>query len=466
METMNYYKYFSALCFVFIFLSVYGQENKAGKLSDFINEGRYFESKELYNEIYPTLDFNEDLYYKCRMHSFMNRKDSAAHCLEELLEYYPEFLDNKALNIYVELFNLYFQLHDYEKGMSTYKRIVEHLEDNPYNIDEKEIEQCRKYVEERLAYFKEEMNGPRIRLKRKATDESLNILGEDKLRCEVSFNGVKHKTIFDTGSEYYCTINRYYAEKRGIKYDTCKVVKELINNTEFPVCRVTLDSVEMGNIIFYNLPVRLFDNDVIKYVPDSIKEDSIKVAKIDSVKNEVGIPIIGLPTMQLIGKFLIDYEKNTLSFPNTLDTLAMAREPSMFFCGNKISTQIKLNNVDFVALLDTGCDGAVEIDSIFYEKWENDIPIDTVIDKEQYNYLMLHGAWINIPYEIPEKPIITFNGKPILPFGESDAPLRIYSMHSIWPNLLFDGVIGYDLFKRIGKKVLLDLDNMRLEAIE
>lgn len=31
---------------------------------------------------------------------------------------------------------------------------------------------------------------------------------------------------------------------------------------------------------------------------------------------------------------------------------------------------------------------------------------------------------------------------------------------------IFDGIIGYDFFRRLGKRVLLDFDNMRLEVEE
>ena len=41
-----------------------------------------------------------------------------------------------------------------------------------------------------------------------------------------------------------------------------------------------------------------------------------------------------------------------------------------------------------------------------------------------------------------------------------------YPLGQIVPGIFFDGVIGNGFYRRIGKKVLLDLDNMRLEAVQ
>lgn len=261
-------------------------------------------------------------------------------------------------------------------------------------------------------------------------------------------------------------MNLHYAEKMGIKYDSSKIVYETINNEQMPSYEIIMDSIEIGNILLYNVPIQLVDNEITQYLPDSIKTDSIKMAKIDSVKNMMSVPIIGLPVMQMIGKFMIDYENNKLYFPDLHDTSEIAKEPNLFFRNNKVYTQAKINNVPFTGLLDTGSDGAIDIDTVFYEKFKNDIPIDTIAEKSPYNFVMIHGAWVDIPYEIPELTTITFNNKCILPPSENDAPLRIYPMQSIWPVEFLDGVLGYDFFKRIGKKVLLDLDNKRLEAVE
>ena len=44
--------------------------------------------------------------------------------------------------------------------------------------------------------------------------------------------------------------------------------------------------------------------------------------------------------------------------------------------------------------------------------------------------------------------------------------VKTYPLGQIVPGIFFDGVIGNGFYRRIGKKVLLDLDNMRLEAVQ
>ncbi len=74
---------------------------------------------------------------------------------------------------------------------------------------------------------------------------------------------------------------------------------------------------------------------------------------------------------------------------------------------------------------------------------------------------MAHRLWNDDSYKIVCNPMLEFNNKPMLPPTENS--VKIYTLHP-WKYL--DGIIGYDFFKKIGKRVLLDLDNMRLEAIE
>jgi hypothetical protein len=457
---MNNRRAFLTLFFSIIYVLAFAQNEQQQKLLTLLSEGRYFESRDLYNEIHDTLDFDEELYYEYWMCKFMNRKDSAAICLEKMLEDYPEFVGNGAMSIYIELFNIYTDLKDKEKGVYTYKRVMEYLKDNPYGINEEDIPVLKKETEERFACFKQLVNEPPIKLRRKKTSDSLKIEGKDKLWLNAKFNGFVHKALFDIGGGTYCTMSRNCAEKIGVKYNTSKIVKKPFNNTDM---QIIMDSIEIGDIVLYNIPIQLLDHDISQYLPDSIKNDSIEMEDFDSVKDEIGSPMLGLPMMQLIGRLLIDYENNTISFPDIHTKIS--EEPNLFFY-NGVYMHAKLNKQDFIGQLDTGADSYIEIDSVFYEKHKNDIPIDTMTVKKPYNLAMFHHTWVDMPYQIPDNLKITFDNKQISPPSDDENPIRIYSIQPIWSTKIFDGVIGYDFFKKIGKRVLLDLDNMRLEAIE
>lgn len=460
---MNNWRAFLVLFFSIIYVPAFAQNEQQQKLLTLLSEGRYFESRDLYNEIHNTLDFDEELYYKYWMCKFMNKKDSAAICLEKMLEDYPEFVENGVMSIYIELFNIYTDLKDKKKGVYTYKRVMEYLKDNPYGINEEDITVLKRETEEQYACFKQLVNEPPIKLRRKKTSDSLKIEGKDKLWFNAKFNGFVHKAIFDTGGGTYCTMSRNCAEKIGIKYDTSKIVKKPLNNTDMQIFQVIMDSIEIGDIVLYNIPIQLLDHDISQYLPDSIKNDSIEMEDFDSVKDVIGNPFLGLPMMQLIGRLLIDYENNTISFPDIHTKIS--EEPNLFFY-NGVYMHAKLNKQEFIGQLDTGADSYIEIDSVFYEKHKNDISIDTMTVKKPYNLAMCHRTWVDMPYQIPDNLKITFDNKQISPPSDDENPIRIYSIQPIWPTKVFDGIIGYDFFKKIGKKVLLDLDNMRLEAIE
>lgn len=461
---MSNWKVFIAFCCSIIFVSAYSQNGKLQQFSTALSKGRYFESKELYPEIDKALDLDEDLYYKYRMYGFMNKKDSVAVCLEKMLEDYPEFIGNNAIVTYMELFNIYAELKDYEKGIYAYKRILEHLEDNPYDINEEKIGAWKKNIEESFAYFKQVVNEPPIKVRRKEVADTLKIEGSERLRFEARFNGILHKTLFDTGVNTYCLMSKRYADKMGINYNKAEVRSEPINEMNIPVMRVLLDSIEIGNVTLYNVPIKIYDYTINFCLPDSVKNDTLKMKSFESGKNDLQAPIIGLPTMQLMRKLLIDYEKNYISFPQQDIKSERGTEPNLFFFYDGLFTQIKLNGVNFTGYLDTGFDNYIEIDSLFYDKHKDDIPIDNSAEKKSYHIAMFHQFWVDIPYKTSSRLIITFNKKPMT--SAPDSPIKIYALQSMWPAKLLDGVVGYEFFKKIGRKVLLDFDNMRLEAIE
>lgn len=461
---MNNWRAFLVLLFSIIYVPAFAQNEQQQKLLTLLSEGRYFESRDLYNEIHNTLDFDEELYYKYWICKFMNKKDSAAICLEKMLEDYPEFVGNGTMSIYIELFNIYTDLKNKEKGVYTYERVMEYLKDNPYGISEEHITVLKKETEEHFSYFKQLMNEPTVKLRRKKTGDSLKIEGKDKLWLNAKFNGVVHKAIFDTREGAYCTMSRNCAEKIGIKYDTSKVFKKPFNNTDIQISQVIMDSIAIGDIVLYNIPIQLLHHDINPYLPDSTKNDSTKMEHFDSAKKEIDSPLLGLPIMQLIGTFLIDYEKKMLFFPDV--NTKTSDEPNVFFYNDRLYTHMKLNTKGFTGLLDTGNRDYLEIDSVFYEKYKHDISIDTLMAKESYNFAMLHHTWVDVPHQITGKLEITFDNNQIPTPANDKNQIRIYSMQPVWSMKIFDGVVGYDFFKRIGKKVLLDLNNMRLEAIE
>ena len=61
-------------------------------------------------------------------------------------------------------------------------------------------------------------------------------------------------------------------------------------------------------------------------------------------------------------------------------------------------------------------------------------------------------------------PILKFNSKIVL--AKEDNVIEIYSLPGQSVPGTFDGHIGYPFFRNLGKKILLDFDNMRIDIIE
>ena len=441
-------------------VSLYGQKVK--ELDSLMYNGRYFEAKELYRHIRDILNPSTDLFYKYRMAQFMDKKDSVTIYLEQILSDYPDMFGVQTIDVYSILMDTYTTLRNYEKGMFTYQRMTKHLKENPYGIEKEMLTRWQERTEDRLYYLKQAVSQPPITLKRSHTHDSVKIIGDLRPICTVKYNGVSLRTVLDTGTQPYCVMSKKRAEQIGIKYNTSKFNQESLNKA-ISTDHAIIDSMAIGNLILYNIPVDLYEDNITSHLSDSVKNNPEETALADSSHTNAFLPTIGLPLLKLIGKLRIDYEKKQMTFPDT-DTNHLPKEPNLFIYNRNLYTQLKINGKDFTSYLGTGSDTYIDIDTIFYKRYKTHIPIDTITEKPPYDFAMLHQVWNNIPYQLPDKPILTFNDNLLHP--STKRLVKIDPIRLMWPEEVFDGVIGYPFFKRIGKKVLLDLENMRLDAEE
>lgn len=182
---------------------------------------------------------------------------------------------------------------------------------------------------------------------------------------------------------------------------------------------------------------------------------------LDSVRTWVAERVcLGLPIMKLIGKIQTDYDHNRMCFP--VSDVTLSKEANIYAYEKGLYMRIKLNGIDFTANLDTGSGEYIEVDSAFYEKHQKEMPIGFVMKKNRFGVAVVHQARMS-SYKSLKNPVIIFDNKLMQP-PTIDDEVRVYSVKSIAP--LFDGFVGYRFYRSIGKKVLLDLDNMRLEAVQ
>lgn len=473
---MRYWKTCYITCFIFVLipLTLYGQEDveQLQKLDKLMFSGRYFESKELYKKISETTTFPSDLelYYKFRMAQFLNKTDSVAYYLEQFIPHHYATFGEETLVFYSNLFDAYIELGDMDKALDTYLQMKRIWNESltKTTTGGKEYEEWRTATENFLSYAEYAVTLPPIKMKRNDTLSFVDIEEGDRLVFQAKYNGILQRTIFDTGVGPYCVLSRKLADGMGVRYDSIDENKVTINEDLISV-RSIIDSIEVGNITFYNIPAFIYsDTASVPFVSGSSikrrKKRKKAQAVVDSVRTLFTDCVsLGLPVMKLIGKIQTDYEHNKMCFPVSVANAHLPKAPNIYAYKYDLYMRIKLNGVAFTANLDTGSNEYVTVDSAFYEKHQKELPIASTCKKNTFGVVMLHQARA-ITYKTLKDPAIIFDDKLMQPPGPE--AVKTYPLGQIVPGIFFDGVIGNGFYRRIGKKVLLDLDNMRLEAVQ
>lgn len=473
---MRYWKTCYITCFIFVLipLTLYGQEDieQLQKLDKLMFSGRYFESKELYKKISETTTIPSDLelYYKFRMAQFLNKTDSVAYYLEQFIPHHYATFGEETLVFYSNLFDAYIELGDTDKALDTYLQMKRIWNESltKTTTGGKEYEEWRTATENFLSYAEYAVTLPPIKMKRNDTLSFVDIEEGDRLVFQAKYNGILQRTIFDTGVGPYCVLSRKLADGMGVRYDSIDENKVTINEDLISV-RSIIDSIEVGNITFYNIPAFIYsDTASVPFVSGSSikrrKKRKKAQAVVDSVRTLFTDCVsLGLPVMKLIGKIQTDYEHNKMCFPVSVANAHLPKAPNIYAYKYDLYMRIKLNGVAFTANLDTGSNEYVTVDSAFYEKHQKELPIASTCKKKTFGVVMLHQARA-ITYKTLKDPAIIFDDKLMQPPGPE--AVKTYPLGQIVPCIFFDGVIGNGFYRRIGKKVLLDLDNMRLEAVQ
>lgn len=473
---MRYWKTCYITCFIFVLipLTLYGQEDveQLQKLDKLMFSGRYFESKELCKKISETTTFPSDLelYYKFRMAQFLNKTDSVAYYLEQFIPHHYATFGEETLVFYSNLFDAYIELGDTDKALDTYLQMKRIWNESltKTTTGGKEYEEWRTATENFLSYAEYAVTLPPIKMKRNDTLSFVDIEEDDRLVFQAKYNGILQRTIFDTGVGPYCVLSRKLADGMGVRYDSIDENKVTINEDLISV-RSIIDSIEVGNITFYNIPAFIYsDTASVPFVSGSSIKRRKKRKKAQTVVDSVRTLFtdcvsLGLPVMKLIGKIQTDYEHNKMCFPISVANAHLPKAPNIYAYKYDLYMRIKLNGVAFTANLDTGSNEYVTVDSAFYEKHQKELPIASTSKKNTFGVVMLHQARA-ITYKTLKDPAIIFDDKLMQPPGPE--AVKTYPLGQIVPGIFFDGVIGNGFYRRIGKKVLLDLDNMRLEAVQ
>ena len=440
---MRYWKTCYITCFIFVLipLTLYGQEDveQLQKLDKLMFSGRYFESKELYENLSETTTIPSDLelYYKFRMAQFLNKTDSVAYYLEQFIPHHYATFGEETLVFYSNLFDAYIELGDTDKALDTYLQMKRIWNESltKTTTGGKEYEEWRTATENFLSYAEYAVTLPSIKMKRNDTLSFVDIEEGDRLVFQAKYNGILQRTIFDTGVGPYCVLSRKLADGMGVRYDSIDENKVTINEDLISV-RSIIDSIEVGNITFYNIPAFIYsDTASVPFVSGSSIKRRKKRKKAQTVVDSVRTLFtdcvsLGLPVMKLIGKIQTDYEHNKMCFPVSVANAHLPKAPNIYAYKYDLYMRIKLNGVAFTANLDTGSNEYVTVDSAFYEKHQKELPIASTCKKNTFGVVMLHQARA-ITYKTLKDPAIIFDDKLMQPPGPE--AVKTYPLGQIVP---------------------------------
>ncbi len=440
----------------------YAQTNDI-KMQNIAAAGNYFEAKDYHSHLKAwgdTLSSLTNLLYKVNMSVYENRPDSVVYYLEEILKQAQSF------GFYHRLCDLYVQLQDYPKAFSACNRARTYLQENPDSICETTLQKWAGYIVDWENRIRQTENKPVIKILRGNTENFLPII-EDKESSlpynEVIYNnGNKIKTMFDSGTPDFFCIDKEIARQIGVRryYDDNDTLYTVNGAVVFGYTGI-LDSVQIANIKLYNLPVNVIDM-------NALSNTSIGSAQREAFRRHYQTVkiLLGIKTINLIGNFVWDFENKILYFPLSENKAENRKKANLFIFENKLYTQIEVNNIPLITLVDTGDSESIKLDSWFYEKNKKDIPIDTSVAEWHFSdVVMIHSIRHNVPRRLVYKPIVTFESKKINSSVQVWVQSLIEEREFDNPDLV-EGTIGYQFLKSLGKQIQINLSNMRIDVLK
>lgn len=442
------------------------QRNYAQELVDLLHQEKYFEAKEFkaqYAKQLPQNDKALDLLYNIHMSLGFNKPDSTIVYMEEFLgnSDYVRLLGPVVASYYSRLSGVYEDKQQYEKSISTIERHIDYLERNPYSMDQGFIKNEINGAQTKISSLKEKAdNEPRIRIKRDSDICNLKLKDDLYIRFDVKYNNDSLvETWFDTGVTHHMVTSKEMAQKMGVKVVRNNTESGLIiNGVQKNGFEGVLDSLHLGNIKLYNIPILVLDRISISHQHDSMP--SAEDAYVERVFTDNQI-IMGLPTMKLIGKFEFDRTKRTVSFPERTGETDPKSQSNMYFIRNTPYIKLNINDLNYIGFFDTGSNDFINLTFAFYERNKNKIQIDTSInDKKMESFHhSLTRTGINIPFEVVKDAKLYFDNQYV---EYKQKPIRVMDRAEA-VNIL-DGIVGVDFVKELGSNITFDFDAMTLKG--
>lgn len=437
---------------------VYSQQQE---LADMLMRDEFFKARKQRQLCGDSIDKSLKLCYAFKMHGYLNRPDSSAIYLERMLKDYPNFFTNRETKVYFinELFDLCAEMGNYSKMLDAYN-IAEQIT-KPYLFSNDSIwakqqliaiSQLRREVEGKL-----EIPQMKVTNLSKKKETSIAFTEEPILTSVIKCNGVTTKTWIDTGCEYAIFMTKAIADKCNIKDSSLSEDSLSINGARIRAHKALIDSLRIGSIQFSHIPAVIVHGDFASFAPNDILSEESQ-DEYDSIMNSTGF-VIGLPILKKLGSILLDWDKKKIKIKLASDISRNKKEANMFLRGKSLYTQLFINSVGCIGVIDTGAlRTGLELTKEYYITNKTNLPIDETQkgkSKDIRSVALIEPA---LKYDILLNPQVVFGSKTI--------KLKINDVIA-WQNETTtikskDGLIGYQFLKRLGSKVTFDFVNMRL----
>ena len=420
--------------FIGLHIHIFAQNAESDKqLASFLNAEKWIEmrsfmqSQNKENTINPTLWQIADLLNDYHFNSLDNLSGKTYKIID-IYKNEKNNADGDKISWLMLLQNHCDYLQDFSNSLKICKDILSIQSEDSFVINKQKEQITLKPFYEKLSQC------PPLKVKRLPQDTILHYsspTGTYLTFCDVLCNKEKITSLMDTGAGMPVMYKKK-ADQLNVKYianDTTYVNGNTISQ------RAIIDSLQIGNYIFYNLQVAV--------LPD-IKKETLLESMGDTLEKRInkGIQLLeapdliwGMPCLRYMKEICFDTQKHVISMPS-IKSDPISKSP-IALIDNTLYARITLNDIPFTGHLDTGMEGEIRINENFYKINQEKFSIakDSIVTTMGFTSLD-----INIPVKIPTR----INVK----IGERN---RTLPCNQAWilPNNVFkyDGMIGNFIFK-------------------
>lgn len=433
----------------------YSQQTKSltDSLFYLLGTQKVFEARDFYEKYKDSLQCNKatSLIYSSQMNQYLNKPDSAIKSVRRLLDEF-DFADNRLRLDYLNMLgSFYVDTEDYKRLINILDEIEELLcvSEMPEEQRTDFLKHLRTQRELTLSY--DSLPKKEVIDTSKSGHTSVPFTVNPVLGCMVECNGIPLRVWVDTGCKYSLLLNKETAEKYHLKDLNSTIDTTSINGAPTPVSVSIVDSIRIGTFNLKNIKALVVHQD--SYSTNTDEEIKAKIDSAFALQDAV----IGLPVLLMFKSIELDFEKEQMRL--SLVEGKKDLPANLFLFNKKLLTILSLNRTNFIGQIDTGGRWGVKIGKSFYEKNDYQLPINTSIKE----YTQIFGTF---GYSKEQRLKVL-----AIPHVYLDSEIIPVKEHEVFVTLDddfvgFDGIIGYDLLRKLSPRIKFDFENMRISTIQ